>query len=305
MSVVSSFAVSAWSGASFLSQASRRAQQVTAVTLTRTDTPGTRVQGAEITVPERTTSFASYANPLLTASSEKPMTGTDLARVMVDDLRTRGTDEIDASRAELRTVMAEALGIALTDDVTLSDLRDAAATTGDRALTSAADSFAKREASFDKQMGKLDAALSLAEAGTQQDTDSYVHKAIRDVVEMRLAPEKLDQELQARRGAAILQLTGASDELQNRALSFRRAAGAAALQAKRANMVKQMTNDWQEGRISAVVTSSSVWAGQTASVDSSQSTGTTVTYREEYNHFASASVSLAAGTLFQTTLGRL
>ena len=293
------------------SQRARGAKEVTTVSLTPATPYGpTWVRAPDVTVRDSVLGkvLHDYDDPLTRMAAERPMSGSELAQGVVDHMDARGQDILQELSNRLSAVMSEALGVPATDDVGQpvdpSDLRALAEDAGQPLLTMALDRFERHVSDFSKTIETL-----RARAGTESDQssddkarDGLVRRAIGALVDGQLEPERLRHEIDALRGAAILRLTGATEEDQQRALAFRRASGAVALNAKRTDMVKDMWRDYKSGRFAATVDTRTVWADQSVNVDSSRATGAVVTFTQTFDHYASATLALGAQSVSSYTL---
>ncbi|WP_425098222.1 hypothetical protein [Tropicibacter sp. S64] len=299
-------ALSASPGSYFGLQSGRAAKEVTAVTLSRTS-PASQAapRGAQITVTDKP--LRTYDNPLLGTLAENPMSGAEMGLTMVAHLRSGGAEVLARSEADLTLVMAEALGVPATDEdgeaPTLAALRDLAGEQGQADLVRAADTFTRHAEKFHKTLDKLERTFTnLKGPDTGDATVAHVQRAVGMLVDAQIEPQKVRMELDALRGAALLQMTGASRDQVDRALSLRRATGRLALQTRRKSMVDGLMQDYKAGRIAATVTTKTVWADQQVSVDASKARGTTVAFSQTYDHYASASLNMTATSALALTL---
>ncbi|MFW2543633.1 hypothetical protein ACN2XU_13380 [Primorskyibacter sp. 2E107] len=301
--------LSAFSASLSATQRGRRAMQVTTVTLTPSNPYGpTEVRGAELRLGE--SPLGTYDDPLLDSAARQPKTGTDLARDMLDHLESGGREIFDTVEAQLTSVMAKALGLpAQAEDGKphrLSDLRTQAEAQDQPFLVAAADRFTEQKTAFGESLTRLQSSVAAADpAMTDKQRDGLVGRAVGVLVDTMLEPERLRLEIEALKGAALLKLTGASEEDQQRAYDLRRATGQVILHGKRKGMVSDMMRDYKAGRLAAVINTQTAWADQTVSVDTRKATGATVTFAETFDHFATASFSMSDKKVTARTLRML
>lgn len=297
-----SFSLSALSGVLSINQRGRNAVEITSVSLTPVNPYApTVVHAPEITADGAP--LGTYDDPLLRSAADRPKSGAELLRELVEHFESEGQTIFDRSRDALRKVMAQALDMTVTDEVTLADLRDAAAAGGQDMMVQAADLFTAHENDFRTTLaGMQDRLNRLSSPPAPEETEALVRRAVGDLVEAKLVPERLRLEFEARRGVALLKLTGASEDMQQQAMALRRAGADATIAGKRRDMIGDMMRDYKAGRYVLTVTTRTAWAGQTLGVDTSRASGDVVTYVRQYDHYASASLSMDAARLSRTTL---
>ncbi|WP_159975879.1 hypothetical protein [Roseobacter cerasinus] len=263
-------------------------REVTAISFARFG-EGQDVHGPQISVGSAPSASAAgfYSDPT------RPVSSDNMRRAFVVEVQDQLRQEIKALSASLRDVIEASTGEPLPEDVNLSQLMQ---TDGWSALPTevreGAEAYAGALNSTIDALKALDASSRAGEIEAENEKlGLMVDQAIADQTDAKLAIVRAAKLMEAEIELAKLALFDTTGgDLQERMRAISRSTTEMELLGMRKDMIAEMKEDIERGRLLVTASKTTVWAHETVSVSSPTNDNVSV-FVETRQHVAAASVT--------------